>query len=47
VRGPDALLRGEPIRTEVAFATPGPSGNVWPSDHFGVVTDLVFAARSP
>jgi endonuclease/exonuclease/phosphatase family metal-dependent hydrolase len=47
VRGPDALLRGEPVRTELAFAAPGPSGDVWPSDHFGVVTDVVFAPRSP
>jgi endonuclease/exonuclease/phosphatase family metal-dependent hydrolase len=47
VRGPDSLLRGEPIETRVAFDTPGPSGVVWPSDHFGVVTDVVFAPRSP
>ena len=47
VRGPDALLRGEPIKTQVAFDAPGPSGDVWPSDHFGVVADVVFAPRSP
>jgi endonuclease/exonuclease/phosphatase family metal-dependent hydrolase len=42
VRGPDAKLRGEPLETRLAFATsmPGPEGDVWPSDHFGVVADL-------
>lgn len=49
VRGPDELLRGEPMTTEVAFATPssGPTGRIWPSDHFGLVTDVYFAPRSP
>lgn len=47
VRGPDKLLRGEPIRTELAFARADASGSVWPSDHFGVVTDLFFEPRSP
>jgi endonuclease/exonuclease/phosphatase family metal-dependent hydrolase len=49
VRGPDAQLRGEPIKTELAFATPevGASGSVWPSDHFGLVSDVFFAPRSP
>ncbi len=49
VRGPDAALRGEPMQTELAFAAPeaSPSGVVWPSDHFGVVTDLYLLARSP
>ncbi|HLV68389.1 MAG TPA: endonuclease/exonuclease/phosphatase family protein [Polyangiaceae bacterium] len=49
VRGPDGLLRGEPIRTEVAFATPELRGGetIWASDHFGVVTDVVFGERSP
>ena len=49
VRGPDELLRGEPMTTEVAFATPssGPAGRIWPSDHFGVVTDVYFAPRNP
>jgi endonuclease/exonuclease/phosphatase family metal-dependent hydrolase len=47
VRGPDKLLRGEPVHTELAFAAPGPSGDVWPSDHFGLVTDLIFQPRSP
>ena len=42
VRGPDAKLRGEPLATRVAFATPspGPDGDIFPSDHFGLVTEL-------
>ncbi|HEX3594338.1 MAG TPA: endonuclease/exonuclease/phosphatase family protein [Polyangiaceae bacterium] len=42
VRGPDSKLRGEPLRTRLAFATrlEGAGGDVWPSDHFGVVSDL-------
>jgi endonuclease/exonuclease/phosphatase family metal-dependent hydrolase len=47
VRGPDKLLRGEPVHTELAFTVPGPSGDIWPSDHFGLVTDLIFQSRSP
>ncbi|HET9931487.1 MAG TPA: endonuclease/exonuclease/phosphatase family protein [Polyangiaceae bacterium] len=49
VRGPDSALRGEPMHTELAFATPdvGASGQVWPSDHFGLVSDVYFAPRSP
>lgn len=49
VRGPDSSLRGEPMHTELAFATPsdGASGRVWPSDHFGLVSDIYFAPRSP
>lgn len=49
VRGPDALLRGEPTATRLCFATPssGPEGPVFPSDHFGVRTDLYLAPRSP
>jgi len=48
VRGPDALLRGEPMQTELAFATPQvhASGVVWPSDHFGVVSDVYVDART-
>lgn len=30
--------RAEPVRTELAFRTP--QGEVWPSDHFGLVSDL-------
>jgi endonuclease/exonuclease/phosphatase family metal-dependent hydrolase len=39
VRGPDKKLRGEPLETRLAFSTPGP-GEVYPSDHFGLVTEL-------
>jgi endonuclease/exonuclease/phosphatase family metal-dependent hydrolase len=53
VRGPDRQLRGEPLRTRVAFtakvAGPGDDGYVWPSDHYGVTTDLTVdeAERKP
>ncbi|HET9959756.1 MAG TPA: endonuclease/exonuclease/phosphatase family protein [Polyangiaceae bacterium] len=49
VRGPDRLLRGEPVTTALAFNRPEtfPEGRVWPSDHFGLVSDIVFEARSP
>lgn len=42
VRGPDTKLRGEPLETRLAFASPESSkdGDVWPSDHFGLVTEL-------
>jgi endonuclease/exonuclease/phosphatase family metal-dependent hydrolase len=48
VRGPDAELRGEPLRTKVVFATPepGPSGAVWPSDHFGLFSEIAIEPRS-
>jgi endonuclease/exonuclease/phosphatase family metal-dependent hydrolase len=48
VRGPDSKLRGEPLRTRLAFATKvdSPSGDIWPSDHFGVVTDLTVEPKS-
>jgi endonuclease/exonuclease/phosphatase family metal-dependent hydrolase len=47
VRGPDRKLRGEPIGTRLAFATPEgePGGEIWPSDHFGIVTELVASCR--
>jgi len=47
VRGPDRWFRGEPLDTKLAFATPvtGPNGVVWPSDHFGVVTELAAEKR--
>ena len=38
VRGPDREGRGEPKRTALAFTAP--EGDVWPSDHYGVVCDL-------
>lgn len=48
VRGPDRKLRGEPLVTRLAFATPvsTPSGDLWPSDHFGLVTDIAASPRS-
>jgi endonuclease/exonuclease/phosphatase family metal-dependent hydrolase len=48
VRGPDRAFRGEPLATHLAFATPlvHPEGEIWPSDHFGVVTELAAEARS-
>jgi endonuclease/exonuclease/phosphatase family metal-dependent hydrolase len=48
VRGPDDKLRGEPLETRVAFSkwVPGAGGPVWPSDHFGVTTDLTIEAKS-
>lgn len=47
VRGPDSLLRGEPRLTELAFhrAQSGDNGTVWPSDHFGLYTDVWLAPR--
>ncbi|MGC4091298.1 MAG: endonuclease/exonuclease/phosphatase family protein [Polyangiaceae bacterium] len=49
VRGPDATLRGEPMQTELCFATPELRAGevVWPSDHFGVVSDVYVAPRAP
>jgi endonuclease/exonuclease/phosphatase family metal-dependent hydrolase len=48
VRGPDRMLRGEPVATRLAFAdgVDGTTGPTWPSDHFGVVTDLVVEPRA-
>jgi endonuclease/exonuclease/phosphatase family metal-dependent hydrolase len=43
VRGPDRKFRGEPLSTELAFCDA--RDGVWPSDHFGVVTDLVMSKR--
>lgn len=50
VRGPDAWLRGEPRRTQLAFTEPGatsadPPALVWPSDHYGLLTELAVAPR--
>ena len=47
VRGPDSAFRGEPTTTRLAFcsAESGPHGEIWPSDHFGLVTDVVMAPR--
>lgn len=43
VRGPDALLRGEPVAARLALDQP--TGGVWPSDHFAVVADIHAAPR--
>ncbi len=43
VRGPDRRFRGEPLETKLAFATP--DGDVWPSDHFGLVSEIAAAPR--
>ncbi|HEV8548857.1 MAG TPA: endonuclease/exonuclease/phosphatase family protein [Polyangiaceae bacterium] len=48
VRGPDAELRGEPLLTKVVFnkPEPGPEGAIWPSDHFGLYTEIAVEPRS-
>ncbi len=38
VRGPDEKLRGEPLDARVCFDAP--RGEVWASDHFGVVATI-------
>jgi endonuclease/exonuclease/phosphatase family metal-dependent hydrolase len=38
VRGPDKEGRGQPTAARLAFTAP--EGEVWPSDHYGVVCDL-------
>ena len=47
VRGPDRQFRGEPMHTEVAFDQADASGSepVWPSDHYGLYTDLELTPR--
>lgn len=47
VRGPDKQMRGEPSNVARAFtqSVPGAEGNVWPSDHYGVVCDLSMSAK--
>jgi endonuclease/exonuclease/phosphatase family metal-dependent hydrolase len=48
VRGPDHELRGEPVNARLAFDVPelGPSGRVWPSDHYGLVTEIILDPRN-
>ncbi len=48
VRGPDRKLRGEPVATRLCFDEPDEAagGQVWPSDHFGLVTELFVEPRS-
>ena len=43
VRGPDRKFRGEPLSTELAFCDE--RDGVWPSDHFGLVTNLAMSTR--
>jgi endonuclease/exonuclease/phosphatase family metal-dependent hydrolase len=47
VRGPDRKLRGEPLSTRLAWATPEASaeGEIWPSDHFGLITEIAASPR--
>jgi endonuclease/exonuclease/phosphatase family metal-dependent hydrolase len=47
VRGPDAELRGEPLRARLIFDQPsaGANGPIWPSDHFGVYAELAVEPR--
>jgi endonuclease/exonuclease/phosphatase family metal-dependent hydrolase len=47
VRGPDRLFRGEPLSAALAFASsrPGADGEIWPSDHFGVVAEIAAEPR--
>lgn len=50
VRGPDALLRGEPLAARRAFMeardpSSGGSERIWPSDHYGLVVDLAVSPR--
>jgi endonuclease/exonuclease/phosphatase family metal-dependent hydrolase len=48
VRGPDQQLRGEPMLTRVVFtsATHGPEGRIFPSDHYGVYSEIYLEPRS-
>jgi len=43
VRGPDRKLRGEPLSARLVFDEP--TGDVWPSDHFGVLVEIHAGAR--
>lgn len=47
VRGPDAERRGEPLATRLVFDQPsaGANGPIWPSDHFGVYTEIAMEPR--
>ncbi len=42
VRGPDAQWRGEPLHTRVVMDQP--EGDVWPSDHFGLYSEISLGA---
>ena len=43
VRGPDRQLRGEPLSARVVFDEP--RGEVWPSDHHGVLAEIQAAPQ--
>lgn len=43
VRGPDRGFRGEPLSARLVLDAP--VGNVWPSDHFGVLAEIQAAKR--
>ncbi|MEZ4225553.1 MAG: endonuclease/exonuclease/phosphatase family protein [Polyangiaceae bacterium] len=43
-RGPDRSFRGEPLTTRLAFCDE--AGGIWPSDHFGLTTELAAEPRS-
>ncbi len=43
VRGPGKHLCGEPLSAQLALDAP--SGDVWPSDHYAVVAEIVAAKR--
>lgn len=48
VRGPDAEFRGKPLRTRLAFhQSQTGSETIWPSDHFGIYTELAVEPRNP
>jgi endonuclease/exonuclease/phosphatase family metal-dependent hydrolase len=44
VRGPDRQLRGEPLEARVVFDRP--RGEVWASDHYGVLAEIQAAPRA-
>jgi endonuclease/exonuclease/phosphatase family metal-dependent hydrolase len=44
VRGPDRKFRGEPVSARLCFATAS-AAELWPSDHFGVVSELVASVK--
>jgi endonuclease/exonuclease/phosphatase family metal-dependent hydrolase len=49
VRREPGPFRGEPLEARLAFTEPtafGEAGEVWPSDHFGVVADLAVEAAT-
>jgi endonuclease/exonuclease/phosphatase family metal-dependent hydrolase len=43
VRGPDRALRGEPLAARLILDAP--TGDVWPSDHFGLLAEIQAAPR--